>query len=227
MREIFHHASRFFVKAAITAAFAFGSNAGAQDLLPIHFDLPKDAHPDERDFALSYVATTPPEYLNFCAATPQYCAGDTKPVSTPRVIRLNQKNAVVINTVNLYWNNKIISRADSAQYGREDHWTFPANDHGDCEDYVIAKRDDLIKKGFPREALLITLVRTTRPEDHAVLSVRTDKGTFVLDNLTNDIRLWSRTSHAYNMVQNPYQPSVWSHFAIKTHGLVLTQSMPQ
>ena len=40
----------------------------------------------------------------------------------------------------------------------------------------------LIQAGWPREALLITVVRDKKGEGHAVLTVKTDKGEFILDN---------------------------------------------
>ena len=40
----------------------------------------------------------------------------------------------------------------------------------------------LIQAGWPRQALLITVVRDKKGEGHAVLTVKTDKGEFILDN---------------------------------------------
>ena len=42
---------------------------------------------------------------------------------------------------------------------------------GDCEDYVLLKRRMLIQSGWPREALLVTVMRNEQDEGPAVLTV--------------------------------------------------------
>jgi len=59
---------------------------------------------------------------------------------------------------------------------------IPDDGYGDCEDYVLLKRRMLIQSGWPREALLVTVVRNEKDEGHAVLTVTTDKGDYILDN---------------------------------------------
>ncbi len=46
--------------------------------------------------------------------------------------------------------------------------------YGDCEDYALLKRKMLMQAGWPREALLMTVVRDKKGEGHAVLTVKTD-----------------------------------------------------
>ena len=55
----------------------------------------------------------------------------------------------------------------------------------------------LIQSGWPREVLLVTVVRDKKEEAHAVLTVTTDKGDYVLDNQTQDILLWSETGYRF------------------------------
>ena len=64
---------------------------------------------------------------------------------------------------------------------------LPTDGYGDCEDYVLLKRKMLIDAGWPREALLITVVRDRKGEGHAVLTVKTDKGELVLDNQNENV----------------------------------------
>ena len=47
---------------------------------------------------------------------------------------------------------------------------------------MLLKRRMLMQAGWPRQALLITVVRDKKGEGHAVLTVKTDKGEFILDN---------------------------------------------
>jgi len=50
----------------------------------------------------------------------------------------------------------------------------------------------LLEAGWPRQALLITVVRDKRGDGHAVLTVTTDRGDFILDNQKQLFRLdWS------------------------------------
>jgi hypothetical protein len=67
----------------------------------------------------------------------------------------------------------------------------------------------LIQAGWPREALLVTLVREKKEEGHAVLTVTTDRGDYVLDNQTADILLCSRTGYRFVKRQSQSNLSVW------------------
>jgi predicted transglutaminase-like cysteine proteinase len=67
----------------------------------------------------------------------------------------------------------------------------------------------LIQAGWPREALLITVVRERNGDGHAVLTVKTDKGEFILDNQSQDILLWSDTNYRFVKRQSQYDQNVW------------------
>ena len=40
-----------------------------------------------------------------------------------------------------------------------DHWDYPTDGKGDCKIYALWKRKLLMDIGFPRQALLMTIVR--------------------------------------------------------------------
>ena len=44
-------------------------------------------------------------------------------------------------------------------YGIADYWTLPTDGKGDCEDYALLKRHELIRLGWPSSALLMTIVK--------------------------------------------------------------------
>ena len=71
---------------------------------------------------------------------------------------------------------------DLEHWGVVEKWSYPEDGYGDCEDYVLLKRRMLMQSGWPREALLITVVRDRKGDGHAVLTVKTDKGEYILDN---------------------------------------------
>ncbi|HMK88727.1 MAG TPA: transglutaminase-like cysteine peptidase, partial [Methylocystis sp.] len=57
--------------------------------------------------------------------------------------------------------------------------------------------------------LLMTIVRDLNGEGHAVLTVKTDRGDFVLDNLSEDVRPWSATGYTFFKRQAQDDPNVW------------------
>jgi predicted transglutaminase-like cysteine proteinase len=93
-------------------------------------------------------------------------------------------------------------------HGQEEVWSYPGV-AGDCEDYVLLKRQMLIEKGFSASDLLITVVRRPDGEGHAVLTLRTSKGDFVLDNLANDVKIWTQTPYKYLKRQASFHTGRW------------------
>jgi predicted transglutaminase-like cysteine proteinase len=53
---------------------------------------------------------------------------------------------------------------------------------GDCKQYALTFRHELVARGWPRGALELAVAWTERGEAHAVLAVATDRGTWILDN---------------------------------------------
>jgi len=88
-------------------------------------------------------------------------------------------------------------------------WSYPDDGYGDCEDYVLLKRRLLIAAGWPRSALLITVVRDEKDEGHAVLTVKTDKGELILDNQAEDILPWNQTGYRFVKRQSQSDPNTW------------------
>jgi predicted transglutaminase-like cysteine proteinase len=94
-------------------------------------------------------------------------------------------------------------------WGVLERWSYPDDGKGDCEDYVLLKRRMLMQAGWPREALLITVVRDKRGDGHAVLTVKTDKGDFILDNQEEQVLLWSETGYRFVKRQSQSNPNHW------------------
>ena len=113
-----------------------------------------------------------------------------------------------LDDINRRVNAAVQPATDVEVYGVEEYWTFPGA-KGDCEDYVVLKRNILMHLGWPSSALLITVVRDEKGEGHAVLTARTQQGDFILDNKVNEVRLWSATPYAYIMRQSYLNPRVW------------------
>ena len=90
--------------------------------------------------------------------------------------------------INRWVNETIKPMTDLEHWGVAERWNYPDDGYGDCEDYVLLKRRMLMQAGWPRQALLITVVRDKQGDGHAVLTVKTDKGEFILDNQNEDDR---------------------------------------
>ncbi len=160
------------------------------------------ASPFMRVFGL---AQPPYGFVSFCERTPQACAQGAQEeqrffASPARMAELDAVNRAV--------NHEIEPVTDLEQYGVTDHWTIPAT-KGDCEDYVLLKRKRLMELGWPASALLVTVVRDERGEGHAVLTARTIQGDFILDNKTDEIRIWHRTRYDFVMRQSYLNPRLW------------------
>jgi len=145
-------------------------------------------------------------WIEFCTDQPKECA--TKP-SSPRDVVLTSKSWRDLVRVNKWVNDTIKPITDLDQWGVVEKWSYPNTGKGDCEDYVLLKRRMLISAGWPREALLITVVRDKKGEGHAVLTVKTDKGDFILDNQEENVLLWSETGYRFVKRQSQNDPNVW------------------
>jgi len=162
----------------------------------------------ERPIYVSVGSTARPPigWVEFCNEYPTDCA--TKP-SAPRDVVLSSKAWKDLVRVNKWVNDTIKPVTDLEHWGVVEKWSYPDDGKGDCEDYVLLKRRMLIEAGWPREALLITVVRDKKGEGHAVLTVKTDKGDFILDNQEEHVLLWSDTGYRFVKRQSQHDPNVW------------------
>ena len=145
-------------------------------------------------------------WIEFCSNMPKDCAGGP---SSPRDVVLNGKSWKDLVRINKHVNDSIKPMTDMDHWGSVEKWSYPDDGYGDCEDYVLLKRRMLAQAGWPLEALLITVVREKSGDGHAVLTVKTDKGEFVLDNQHPEILLWSETSYRFVKRQSQTDPNLW------------------
>jgi predicted transglutaminase-like cysteine proteinase len=151
--------------------------------------------------------TRPPiGWVGFCVEYYPECK--TKP-SVPRDILLTTQAWKDLERINLWVNTHVKPMTDMDHWGVIDRWNYPDDGYGDCEDYVLLKRRLLIQLGWPREALLVTVVLDNEDEGHAVLTATTDKGDYVLDNKRENILLWSETGYRFVKRQSQFDPNVW------------------
>jgi len=145
-------------------------------------------------------------WTEFCAEHAREC--NTKAVEARDVV-LSQKSWKDLVRVNKRVNDSIKPMTDMEHWGVVERWSYPDDGYGDCEDYVLLKRKLLMQAGWPRQALLITVVRDLKGEGHAVLTVKTDKGEYVLDNQEEEVLLWSETKYRFVKRQSQTDPNIW------------------
>jgi predicted transglutaminase-like cysteine proteinase len=139
------------------------------------------------------LTSQPIGHYEFCQANPVECNIRMRDPGPEHMSGALWKQIVAVN---VGVNAAVKPMNDIDIYGKDEVWAYPVGT-GDCEDYVLEKRRDLMRQGLSLSNLLITVVRKPDGEGHAVLTVRTDKGDFVLDNLTNSVRQWDQTGYRF------------------------------
>jgi len=142
----------------------------------------------------------------YCKQYSSDCGIRSKNTAPTKLTRKRWDDLVEINTLS---NTTVTPVTDMEAYNTEELWTYPTN-YGDCEDYVLMKRHMLMQRGWPASSLLITVVIQPNGEGHAVLTVRTDKADYILDNLSNKIMPWNKTPYTFVKRQSAKHSGRWS-----------------
>ena len=114
-----------------------------------------------------------------------------------------------IERVNRKINMAVQPVTDMDHWGVVDRWDYPTDGKGDCEDYALLKRKILMHDGYPRQALLITVVKDHEGAGHAILTIKTNQGEFVLDNLDDKVLPWADTGYRFIKRQSQEDPNLW------------------
>lgn len=140
------------------------------------------------------ITSQPIGHHDFCQRLPAECAirlRDRGPLA------VSDRIMASIHEVNAAVNAEVRPMSDFDIYGKDEYWAYPDQGVGDCEDYVLEKRRRLSEMGISLSNLLITVVRRQNGEGHAVLTVRTRRGDFILDNLNDDLKPWHQTGYRF------------------------------
>ena len=154
---------------------------------------------------VSGLTTQPIGHYEFCLTYP----GECKQRSAGGKVKLSRDLWSRIIQINDAVNVMVRPRTDQEMWGREEVWSYPGRE-GDCEDYALEKRRQLMAVGVPASALLMTVVLQPNGDGHAVLTVRTDYGDYILDNMRGDVRLWSETGYTFVKRQSSENASQWT-----------------
>ena len=189
-----------FRSAFLTAAFLATSLAGAgarAQTLP----------PPASYAAVGGATRTPYGWADLCGRQPQECQVE---LLEPADLHLTSRTWSMLQNVNARVNAEIEPVSNYDHWGTMlDHWDYPTDGKGDCKIYALWKRKLLIDRGLPRQALLMTIVRDLEGNGHTILTVKTDDGEFVLDNMVGDVRPWDATGYTFVKRQSQSDPNAW------------------
>lgn len=188
------HALLAFLMMATTAPLSFASG-----------ELDSKSHSAEE-----YSETLPPiGYVTFCASNKNECIsyGLFEKFQAPK-LKVTAQLWTRLHQINLSVNKAVKPMSDEELYGRPEYWTYPTN-AGDCEDYLLQKKRLLQEAGLPDNALRITVALDENGQGHAVLTVTTEGGDYILDNRRDDIRLWNETGYTFLKRQSAHNPKHW------------------
>lgn len=149
--------------------------------------------------------TQPVGHYELCRRIPSECKQTT---AKQPPIQLTRKLWAAMVDVNNAVNTMVTPKTDAEIWGKEEVWSYP-DQVGDCEDYVLEKRRELMRAGVPAGSLLITVVRQRSGDGHAVLTVRTSNGDYILDNLEPRIMAWTDTDYTYLKQQSSRNSGLW------------------
>ena len=146
-------------------------------------------------------------WVDFCGRQPREC---DQPALMAVDVILTPGTWSALNKINREVNLSIEPISNLKHWGTiTDHWDYPTDGKGDCKIYALQKRRLLLERGFPRQALLMTIVKDHNDQGHAILTVTTNKGDFILDNLTDEIRPWETTGYHFLKRQSQEDPNIW------------------
>jgi len=185
----------FFIVAA-SALFTAGAEARSR--------IPQDSG-SPTSIVVSSPTLAPFQHVRFCLHYPSECKSELR---GPERIDMNAEIAGLLKRVNHVVNTAINPTVKSYDQDLRNGWTIaPAS--GDCNDYAVTKRHDLIEGGLPANALRLSVVKTASGTGHLVLVVATTSGDLVMDNLTDAIRPWNGTNYRWLKIQSSTDARFW------------------
>jgi predicted transglutaminase-like cysteine proteinase len=147
----------------------------------------------------------PFQHIRFCLRYPDDCRSNS---AESERIDLTSESLELLKRVNHRVNVSIVSKSKAYGTILEDMWTI-APDQGDCNDYAVTKRHELLKSGLPSSALRLSVIKTAAGIGHLVLVVVTTKGDLVMDSLADAIQPRQSTDYQWLKIQSARNPHYW------------------
>ena len=170
------------------------------------------------DFQVS-AALPPIGHSRFCLRYPEDCKVHGIDFRH-RNIALTPERWNELNRINRDVNRGILATITPGN-GATEQWVI-SPPTGDCKNYAITKRHELLARGWPSRSLLLSEVVLPSGEHHLLLVVRLRDADLVLDNLSDDTRLIATTYDQYQWIriQSPQNPKFW--LRVRQHDAVHT-----
>lgn len=195
---------------SVTKAFALGAMIAAVSLSSVHaafFKLPFAIKAQVDRIRFETPSLSPLAHTRFCMHYPRECEVHHM-AFRPRPMALTDERWAELVSVNRDVNRAIRPQRNENGLLAEEWMISPPA--GECNSYAVTKRHELLARGWPSRALLLTEVVIPDGEHHLVLVVRTRQGDVVLDNLSANVRSVSQIRYQWVRAQSPANPMFWS-----------------
>jgi predicted transglutaminase-like cysteine proteinase len=152
----------------------------------------------------------PLSHTFFCLRYPDDCARTDSTAALPASLDGRWRK---MNLVNDSVNAAIAPKAKPDRLHA--HWAIGPLE-GDCNDFSVTKRHELLNAGWPSSSLLLAEVRLISTGEHHLILIVTGLGTdWVLDNLKGDIVRLAATRNEYAIVriESSENPRYWTRQA--------------
>ena len=186
--------------------------AGAVSAPAAFYSLPRTLKARAERVAYDLPVLPPMAHTRFCLQYPADC--EIRGSFRHRNLSLTQARWNELVEVNRQVNHSIVPQRNLGGVMTEEWLLSPRA--GDCNDYAVTKRHELLARGWPSRALILSEVVTNWGEHHIILVVRVKEGDFVLDSLVRDIRAVALARYRWVRAQSPDNPRFWSTVSIST-----------
>lgn len=199
-----------WIAAVATAVLLAG---GCQSASAAFIGMPSMLGQMVKRISFSNFTLAPMAYTQFCLRYANQCK-QHHIVFRGGPVRMTGERWDDLKRVNRSVNASIVPEPNTEGLAGEKWIINPS--HGDCNDYAVSKRFELLKRGWPARALLLSEVVTAWGEHHLILVVRTTVGDLVLDNLTPQIRPWADAPYRWVRMQTPKNPNYWASLSSRS-----------
>jgi predicted transglutaminase-like cysteine proteinase len=151
----------------------------------------------------------PLSHTSFCIRYPDDCARTESTAALPASLDGRWRKMKLVNDS---VNAAIAPKAKPDRFHA--HWAIRPLE-GDCNDFSVTKRHELLNAGWPSSSLLLAEVRLiSTGEHHLILIVRGHRADWVLDNLKPEIVRLAATRDEYALVriESSENPRYWTIF---------------
>lgn len=171
-----------------------------------YFGVPRTLNKQIERIQLATPTLSPLAHTRHCMQYPDECRVH-RMAFRGGPIKLNGTRWAQLTEVNRRVNRAISPEPNTGGVMQEKWVINPVS--GDCNDYAVSKRHELLAKGWPSRALLLAEVVTSWGEHHLIVVVHTVDGDFVLDNLNPNIRSAAQAGYRWVRMQSPKNPLYW------------------